>query len=63
MKNRFKRYSISNEDEPQEDFHEDQILRIPDWISKQNIQDLKEYEVSDDYIRGLFDGIGIAMDS
>ena len=55
----------SSDDEfSQEESYEDYILRNPNWILEKNINqdDLQEYEVSDDYIRGLFDGMGIAMD-
>ena len=54
----------SDDESSQEESYEDYILRNPNWILEKNINqdDLKEYEVSDDYIRGLFDGLGIAMD-
>ena len=55
----------SSDDEfSQEESYEDYILRNPNWILEKNINqdDLQEYEVSDDYIRGRFDGMGIAMD-
>ena len=53
-----------DDEDSQEESYEDYILRKPNWILEQNINqdDLQEYEVSDDYIRGLFDGMGIAMD-
>ena len=54
----------SDDESSQEKSYEDYILRNPNWILEENINqdDLQEYEVSDDYIRGLFDGMGIAMD-
>ena len=54
----------SDDESSQEESYEDYILRNPNWIMEKNINqdDLQEYEVSDDYIRGLFDGMGIAMD-
>ena len=54
----------SDDESSQEESYEDYILRNPNWILEKNINqdDLQEYEVSDDYIRGLFDGMGIAMD-
>ena len=54
----------SDEEDSQEESYEDYILRNPNWILEKNINqdDLQEYEVSDDYIRGLFDGMGIATD-
>ena len=54
----------SDDESSQEELYEDYILRNPNWIMEKNINqdDLQEYEVSDDYIRGLFDGMGIAMD-
>ena len=54
----------SDDESSQEESYEDYILRNPKWILEKNINqdDLQEYEVSDDYIRGLFDGMGIAMD-
>ena len=54
----------SDDESSQEESYEDYILRTPNWILEKNINqdDLQEYEVSDDYIRGLFDGMGIAMD-
>ena len=54
----------SDDESSQEESYEDYILRNPEWILEKNINqdDLQEYEVSDDYIRGLFDGMGIAMD-
>ena len=54
----------SDDEDSQEESYEDYILRNPNWILEKNINqdDLQEYEVSDDYIRGLFDGMGIAMD-
>ena len=54
----------SDDESSQEESYEDYILRNPNWIPEKNINqdDLQEYEVSDDYIRGLFDGMGIAMD-
>ena len=53
-----------DDESSQEESYEDYILRNPNWILEKNINqdDLQEYEVSDDYIRGLFDGMGIAMD-
>ena len=53
----------SDDESSQEESYEDYILRNPNWILEKNINqdDLQEYEVSDDYIRGLFDGMGIAM--
>ena len=54
----------SDDESSQEESYEDYILRNPNWILEKNINqdDLQEYEVSDDYIRCLFDGMGIAMD-
>ena len=54
----------SDDESSQEESYEDYILRNPNWILEKNINqdDLQEYEVSDDYIRGRFDGMGIAMD-
>ena len=54
----------SDDESSQEESYEDYILRNPNWILEKNINqdDLQEYEVSDDYIRGLFDGMGITMD-
>ena len=54
----------SDDESSQEESYEHYILRNPNWILEKNINqdDLQEYEVSDDYIRGLFDGMGIAMD-
>ena len=54
----------SDDESSQEESYEDYILRNPNWILEKNINqdDLQEYEVSDDYIKGLFDGMGIAMD-
>ena len=54
----------SDDESSQEESYEDYILRNPNQILEKNINqdDLQEYEVSDDYIRGLFDGMGIAMD-
>ena len=54
----------SDDESSQEESYEDYILRNPNWILEKNINqdDLQEYEVSDDYIRGLFDGMGIAID-
>ena len=54
----------SDDESSQEESYEDYILRNPNWILEKNINqdDLQEYEVSDDYIRGLFDRMGIAMD-
>ena len=54
----------SDDESSQEESYEDYILRNPNCILEKNINqdDLQEYEVSDDYIRGLFDGMGIAMD-
>ena len=53
-----------DDEDSQEESYEDYILRNPNWILEKNINqdDLQEYEVSDDYIRGLFDGMKIAMD-
>ena len=54
----------SDDESSQEESYEDYILRNPNLILEKNINqdDLQEYEVSDDYIRSLFDGMGIAMD-
>ena len=54
----------SDDESSQEESYEDYILRNPNWILEKNINqdDLQEYEVPDDCIRGLFDGMGIAMD-
>ena len=49
-----------DDEDSQEESYEDYILRNPNWILEKN--DLQKYEVSDDYIKGLFDGLGIAMD-
>ena len=50
----------SEEEFPQEESYEDYILRNPNWNLEKN--DHQKLEISDDYIRGLFDGLGIAMD-
>ena len=50
----------SEEEFSQEESYEDYILRNPNWNLEEN--DLQNLEVSDDYIKGLFDGLGIAMD-
>ena len=54
----------SDEEFSQEEFYQDHTLRVPDWVLEKNINqdDLQKLEVSDDYIKGLFDGLGIAMD-
>ena len=51
---------FSDEEFPQEESYEDYILRNPHWVLEKN--DHQNLEVSDDYIKGLFDGLGIAMD-
>ena len=43
----------SDEEDSQEESYEDYILRKPNWILEKN--DLKEYEVPDDYNRGQFE--------
>ena len=50
----------SDEEFSQEESYEDYILRNPNWNLEKN--DLQNLEVSNDYIKGLFDGLGIAMD-
>ena len=45
----------------QEESYEDYILRNSLWILEKN--DLQKYEVSDDYIRGLFEPLNTPVET
>ena len=56
---------LFDDEDSQEKSYEDYILRKPNWILEQNINqdDLQKYEVSDDYIRGLFEPLNTPVET
>ena len=51
----------SDEEDSQEESYEDYILRKSNWILEKN--DLQKLEVSDDYIRGLFESLNTPVET
>ena len=50
-----------DDEDSQEESYEDYILRNPLWILEKN--DLQKLEVSDDYIRGLFESLNTPVET
>ena len=54
-----------DDEDSQEESYEDYILRKPNWILENNINqdDVQKYEVSDDYIRGRFESLNTPVET